>query len=80
MHVHTTVHALSLPRARMRTAGLSDRVCPSVCLCTTKYLTPYIHTVERLLNTTVTSRTNDICVPDTDQSGSIHRISSFFLI
>ena len=78
MHVHTctTVHALSLPRTLMHTAGLSDRVCPSVCLCTTKYLTPYIHTVERLLNTTVTSRTNDICVPDTDKNGSIRRISS----
>ena len=42
---------------RMRTAGLSDRVCPSVSVCLSVYnkiFTRYIHHVKQLLNPTVT--------------------------
>ena len=71
-----------LPRAAYARAGLSNWFCPSVvCLSSEKNCNLKIYRVKRLLILTITLKKKKICacIPDRDQSGSILRISSFFL-
>ena len=72
-------HSLLITPRRVCASGVKQLVL-SVCrLSSEKICNLEIYRVKRLLISTITFKKIGACVPDRDQSGSIPRISSFFL-